>query len=113
MKLFKNYGLSIVLFLLFLFSWIGQGFFQWEEFVNTQQEHNQPVKVEEFINEFSASTLENWQSEFLQLLTFVILTSFLIHKGSHESKDSDEEMKALLEKIDKKLGNPKSSLKRA
>lgn len=101
--IFKNYGLSIVLFILFLVSWVGQGYFQWNEFVNHQEEHNQPVKTEEFISEFGKSTLENWQSEFLQLLTFVVLTSFLIHKGSHESKDSDEEMKKLLEKIDRKL----------
>ena len=103
MSLFKNYGLSIVLAALFLSSWIAQGFFQWQEFVIDQEEHDQPVKVEEFIPEFGSATFENWQSEFLQLLTFVVLTSFLIHKGSHESKDSDEEMKKLLEKIDKKL----------
>lgn len=103
MKLFKNYGLSVVLTLLFLASWIGQGYFQWKEFTNTQQEHRQKVEFSDFIPEFASATFENWQSEFLQLLTFVVLTSFLIHKGSHESKDSDEEMKELLEKIDKKL----------
>lgn len=41
---------------------------------------------------FWASTLENWQSEFLQLLTFVVLTTFLIHRHSHESRDSQDEM---------------------
>jgi hypothetical protein len=33
----------------------------------------------------------------------VVLSSFLIHKGSAESKDSDDEMKKLLESIEKKL----------
>ena len=47
--------------------------------------------------------MENWQSEFLQLLTFVVLTSFLVHKGSHESKDGDEEIRATLERIERKL----------
>jgi hypothetical protein len=47
--------------------------------------------------------MENWQSEFLQLLTFVVLTSFLIHRGSHESKDTDEEMMAMLKSIDRRL----------
>lgn len=112
MNLFKNYGLSIVLAILFLASWIGQGFTQWSEFVNHQQEHRQPVEFSQFVPEFWASTFENWQSEFLQLLTFVVLTSFLYHKGSHESKDSDEEMTALLQKIDKKLGNSKATSRR-
>lgn len=103
MHLFKNYGLSITLAVLFLTTWVGQGFFQWQQFTNHQEQHNQPVMVEEFVPEFLSSTFENWQSEFLQLLTFVLLTSFLVHKGSHESKDSDEEMKAMLQKIDRKL----------
>jgi len=103
MKLFRNYGLSIVLFLLFLFSWIGQGIFQWQDFVLTQESHREPAKIEEFLPEFASRTLENWQSEFLQLLTFVVLTSFLIHKGSAESKDSDDEMMKKLAKIEKML----------
>lgn len=109
MKLWRDYGLSITLFILFAASWLGQGYFQWQEFVSEQMEHNQTPEVGDFLNEFGASTLENWQSEFLQLLTFVALTSFLIHKGSHESKDSDEEMKEILLRIDKKLGSKLSS----
>ena len=44
--------------------------------------------------------MENWQSEFLQLLTFVVLTTFLIHRGSHESRDSNE---GLLLRIEDRL----------
>lgn len=47
--------------------------------------------------------MENWQSEFLQLLTFVVLTSFLIHRGSHESRDTDDEMKAQLDRMEARL----------
>jgi hypothetical protein len=39
----------------------------------------------------------------LQLLTFVVLTSFLIHRNSPESKDSDEEMQRSLNRIEKRL----------
>lgn len=49
------------------------------------------------------ATLENWQSEWLQLLTFVILTAYLIHRGSHESKDTDEKVDAALARIEQKL----------
>jgi amino acid transporter len=103
MKIWKNYNLSIVLFLLFFFSWVAQGVFQWEEYVGVQNSHNQQVESTSFIPEFMAATFENWQSEFLQLFTFVVLTTFLIHKGSHESKDSDEEMMAALTRIEKSL----------
>jgi hypothetical protein len=102
-KLAKNYGLSITLLALFLISWLGQWIFQWQEFVSNAQMHTKSATVAEFVPDFLSATFENWQSEFLQLLTFVVLTTFLIHKGSHESKDSDEEMKAQLTRIENLL----------
>jgi hypothetical protein len=95
----KDYGLSITLSLLFLSSWLGQHYFQWQEFVSQQEQHRQEAQYQEFLPEFWSATLENWQSEFLQLLTFVVLTSFLIHKGSHESKDSQDRMEQKIDKI--------------
>ena len=102
-KTFKNYGLSITLFLLFIFSWAGQGYFQWNEFVSEQKEHNQSVEVKDYMNQFLSSTLENWQSEFLQLFSFVVLAAYLIHKGSPQSKDGDEEMRRILKDIQRRL----------
>ena len=43
------------------------------------------------------------QSEFLPLLTFVVLASFLIHRNSPESRDSDDEMQQALKGIEKRL----------
>ena len=57
-----------------------------------------------------AVTLENWQSEFLQLLAFATLTSFLIHKGSPESRDAEDADRETLERIEKKLDNLQASL---
>jgi hypothetical protein len=56
-----------------------------------------------YVWQWAAATFENWQSEFLQLLTFVILTAYLIHRGSHESKDSDDEMMAILKRIERRV----------
>jgi hypothetical protein len=39
---------------------------------------------------FLQATFENWESEFLQMALFVILTIFLIQQGSSESKKPDE-----------------------
>jgi len=102
-NLLRNYSLSLVLLLLFLASWVAQFLFQLQEVANQAAEHGQSFAWDEFWPQFGVSTFENWQSEFLQLLTFVILTSFLIHKGSAESKDSDDKMQASLDKIEKRL----------
>lgn len=50
-----------------------------------------------------AATLENWQSEFLQLFTFVVLATYLIHKESPQSRDGTDEMRKILKDIQKKL----------
>jgi hypothetical protein len=99
----KNYGLSIALITLFLLSWIGQLIFQWIEFESTQRAHGQIAFIEEFVPEFWARTFENWQSEFLQLFTFVILSTYLIHKSSPQSRDGSDQMQAQLDRIEKKL----------
>jgi NADH:ubiquinone oxidoreductase subunit 6 (subunit J) len=108
-SVWKNYGLSIALCVLFFGSWLGQGIVQWQEFTDSQREHNQPVTAGDFFAEFSRSTFENWQSEFLQLFSFVVLSAVLIHRDSAESKDSDERMEAALARIEKRLDEMESS----
>jgi hypothetical protein len=105
-RLWRDYSLSIVLCALFLVSWAGQTWVGWMEFSAEQQAHGQVAQVlgqDGYVWSWAQATLENWQSEFLQLLTFVILTSCLIHKGSHESKDSDDRMQATLDRIEQRL----------
>lgn len=88
LKFWKDYNLSIVLFFLFITSWLAQFFVQLRE-VRQEEDH---FEWGHFWIKFWSSTLENWQSEFLQLFTFVVLTAYLIHKNSHESRDSDERL---------------------
>ena len=103
-SVWKEFGLSLVLVILFFATWIGHGIAEWQEYTDQQREHEQPVEVGDFVSQFSAATLENWQSEFLQLFSFVVLAGLYIHKGSAESKDSDEKMEASLRRIEEKLG---------
>jgi hypothetical protein len=105
-RVWRDYGLSIVLFTLFLVSWIGQTITGWFEFTAEQQSHGQVAEMfgaEGYVWTWAQATLENWQSEFLQLFTFVVLTCYLYHKGSHESKDGDERVEAALERIERRL----------
>ncbi len=99
----KEFGLGLSLMVLFFGTWVAHGISEWQTYTDQQKEHQQPIEVGDFVTEFGQATLENWQSEFLQLFTFVVLTTFLIHKGSHESKDSDERMQQSLDRIEKRL----------
>ena len=98
-----DYGLSIVLAILFLVSWVVQTAAGWVEFVAEQKQHGEAASVSDYMPRWLEATFENWQSEFLQLLTFVILTAIFIHKGSHESKDQDILTEEQLNRIEKKL----------
>ena len=104
MKLWKNFGLSLGFCGLFLLSWIAQGAAEWQRFTDEQRAHNQQPEMGDFVTEFSQSTLENWQSEFLQLFSFTVMSATLIHKGSAESRDSDDGIQAALKRIEDKLG---------
>ena len=102
-RLWRDYNLTVVLGLLFLLSWVGQLITQWFNWANEQMDHNQPLEIGSFLWQFWESTMENWQSEFLQLFSFVALSALFIHKGSAESKDSDEQMQKSLDRIEKRL----------
>jgi hypothetical protein len=101
--IWKNFGLSLVLMMLFFGTWLGHGLAQWQEYVDDQGEHGQPAEVGNFVEVFAQATLENWQSEFLQLFAFVVLAALYIHKGSAESRDSEDEILKTVRRIEKKL----------
>jgi hypothetical protein len=73
-------------------------------YTDDQREHGESVEAGDFFTTFAQSTLENWQSEFLQLFSFVVLAALFIHKGSAESKDTDEKLEASLRRIEERLG---------
>lgn len=101
-----NYGLSIVLGILFLACWAAQTYYGWLTYKSEEQQHGHAAKFwgeDSYRDQWLASTMENWQSEFLQLFSFVILTAILIHRGSHESKDADDAQDEQLKRIEKKL----------
>ena len=93
-KVFRNNGLSLVLAAVFLFTMAGQTLTGWREHNNEQRDHGAAaVGLGEYLKSghFWEATAENWESEFLQMAMFVVLTACLYQKGSAESKDPDEE----------------------
>jgi hypothetical protein len=102
-RIWANFGLSLVLVILFFASWATQAFAQWAEYRDEQRAHGETAQVDGYLVGFAQSTLENWQSEFLQLFSFVVLAAVFIHRGSSESKDGDERIERLLHEIKAKL----------
>jgi uncharacterized membrane protein YjgN (DUF898 family) len=102
-KVWRNFGLSIGFAILFFVSWVAQAFAEWHIYVSDQQSHGEPSGIADFITHFSQSTLENWQSEFLQLYSFVVMAALFIHRGSAESKDSDHRIEAKIDKIQEQV----------
>ena len=102
-----DHMLTVVLVGLFIVSWIGQLYFQYRQEVHEALQHGdtaQAFSSSEFWVSFLSTMFENWQSEFLQLATMVILTTYLIHRYSPQSRDSSDEQQADIKAIKAKLG---------
>jgi hypothetical protein len=94
-RVLRENGLSIVWLGMFFVTLVfGQSVVGQREYNNGQREHGQPqVCYVEYIASahFVEATMENWESEFLQMFLFIVLTACLYQKGSAESKKIDEE----------------------
>jgi hypothetical protein len=92
-KFFRDNSLSLVFFFLFLGAIVGQALSGLEEHNQEMiEEGGRPVTMAKYISSghFLQATFENWESEFLQMALFVVLTIFLYQKGSSESKDPEK-----------------------
>ena len=89
---FEN-GLALVATALFALSFVGQVAAGRAEYNEEQRQHGQPAAtLGEYLTSgaFIEATAENWESEFLQMGLFVVLTVFLYQRGSSESKKIEE-----------------------
>jgi len=89
----RDNGLTLALLALFAFSIIGQGLAGLRVYNADQRDHGeQPVALAEYLRtgHFVEAVFENWESEFLQMGLYVLLTAFLYQRGSAESKDPDQ-----------------------
>lgn len=105
-RIWHDYGLSITLIVLFMAAWAVQTWTGWVEFQSEQAQHGQVAQAfgdDGYIWNWAQSTFENWQSEFLQVFVFIVLTTFLVHRKSHESPDTDYDSEAALRRIEAKI----------
>jgi hypothetical protein len=90
--IWHHHGLSIVLFALFAMTMAGQTWAGWYAYNSDRQNHGEPqVSLTQYLGtgHFGEATFENWESEFLQMAFYVLLTVFLFQIGSSESKRPD------------------------
>jgi hypothetical protein len=89
MQWFRDRALTLVLMGMFLLFLGGQILTGWSEYNDTRREHGErPVTMSGYFSTGHPweAIFENWESEFLQMAVFVLLTTWLVQKGSAESR---------------------------
>src|SRR4051812_46686107 len=85
----RNSKLAMVCFGIFIALLFAQSLTGWREHNNdSRQHHEATIGYGQYLTtgHFYETTFENWESEFLQMAAYVVLTVFLVQKGSVESK---------------------------
>ena len=89
MNWFRDRALTLVLMAMFLVCLAAQMLTGLYEYNATQREHGEALAT---MSMYLATghpweaLFENWESEFLQMAVFVLLTTWLVQKGSSESR---------------------------
>lgn len=89
----REHGLLVTNLALFGVFLVGLALAGWQAYSNEQQSHgDSAISLTEYILSpgFGEAVFENWESEFLQMGMYVVLTVFLFQRGSAESKPPDE-----------------------
>lgn len=102
-SIWKKKGYLWVTLILFLVSIVLHWTFGWEVFKSEQMAHHQPIIVGDYIAEMLRDTMENWQSEFLQLIWQVAGLAVLLYVGSPQSKEGDDRKEEKLDYIIRRL----------
>ncbi|MCU1586033.1 MAG: hypothetical protein JWM49_2589 [Microbacteriaceae bacterium] len=88
----RDHGLLLANFLLFAVFFGGMAATGFRVYNDNQAEHGQAIaSVAQYLTsgDFMEATFENWESEFLQMASYIVLTVFLFQRGSSESKSPD------------------------
>lgn len=100
----RRWGAVYLLVLLFVGSWAGQFFTELASFRSEQQAHGEPFLWSDFLMTFGQSTLENWQSEWLQLVFQAILLLGAKHLIFRVDAEDMERLEAKVDEINRRLG---------
>jgi hypothetical protein len=85
----RDRSLTLAMLAFFLIFLAGQIVTGWYEYNHSQAAHGDPpVSLHRYFStgHMWEATFENWESEFLQMTAFVVLTTVLVQRGSPESR---------------------------
>jgi hypothetical protein len=88
----RRHSLALAALAIFAACLVGQMLTGHDEYNSDQLEHGgRSVSITTYLGEghFWEAIFENWESEFLQMGSYVVLTAYLLQRGSSESKDPD------------------------
>src|SRR5687768_2140909 len=79
---FRRNGLSAVVLSLFVLLLLGQTVTGWLSYNQERTEQGAALSLSDYLHSghFAEATSENWESEFLQMAAYVLLTVFLRQK---------------------------------
>lgn len=89
-RFLRDNGLTLALLALFLVSVGGQALAGWRVENESLIRHGlTPLGLGTYLASasFMSAVFENWESEFLQMATYVVLTAVLVQRGSAESRE--------------------------
>jgi hypothetical protein len=102
-KIWPSFALGIVVCSLFFVVWMAHALVEWQKYADDQQEHGASPTAGGFVVQFGEATLQNWQSEFLEEFGLIVLTAAYLHRGSAESRDSEDRIEQKLDEVLKRL----------
>ena len=89
-KFIREQSLSLFFLAIFFAALVGQAFAGRDLHNEDAALHGgSPISLTEYVtsSEFGNAVMENWQSEYLQFLLFMLATVWLLQRGSPESKE--------------------------
>jgi hypothetical protein len=91
-RFIRDNSLPLVFGVLFLITLAGQAIAGHADFNSQQITDGLPtISMGRYVTsaDFAVDVAENWQSEYLQFFLYIVLTVWLVHRGSPESKSLD------------------------
>lgn len=108
-KILRENGLCLVLLLITLSTLLGQVVVGWYNFNDELSDYHRPaIAFGAYLTSGHCleAVFENWESEFLQMGLYVLLTVSLFQKGSSESKDPNKAQEVDREPDPRRKGAP-------